>query len=84
LSKSLVKSIYSFKKNYIELESWKKWYLDLVLDKPVPYKAGGGGRRGGVGSSLTFGHKQRANNDDDELAVEVLVYRKNLIDFAGL
>jgi hypothetical protein len=66
----------------MELEAWKKWYLDFVLEKPVTFKTSG--NRAGVGSTLPYGHKQRANNDNDELAVEVLIYRKNLIDFAGM
>jgi hypothetical protein len=60
-----------FKANYLELESWKKWYFSIVLDIPPAYK-------GSVGKN-----KNKVYYDDD-IAVEVLNFRKNLKNFAGI
>jgi hypothetical protein len=66
---SIVKALYEFKKNNLEIESWKKWYVDLVLEKPKPY---------------TGGKNKQNVEHNDEIAVEVYVYRKALRKFGGL
>ena len=73
---SLVLSVSKFKTNYLELESWKKWYLNLVLDMPAAYSG-----------SIFRKNKEAKKMDleyDDDIAVEVLTYRKSLSNFAGI
>lgn len=72
---SLVTTVSNFRTNYLDIESWKKWYISLVLDFPSSFN----------------GHKFRKSKDikkkvfefDDDIAVEVLTYRKNLYNFGG-
>ena len=68
------------KKNF-DLELWRKWYINLVLEKPRTYKRPikTYGDRG-----ADSGSKSRQTADsDDELAIEVLSFRKNLNEFGG-
>ena len=64
-----MRNIYEFKKNNLEFESWKKWYLSFVIEKPRAYKGA---------------KKQKQIIFDDDIAVEVLRYRKELTKFAGI
>lgn len=74
---SMIDSFYQFKANYLELESWKKWYISFVIDIPAAYK----------GSKVYFRKRTENNNKkinhDDDIALEVLSYRKSLTDFGG-
>jgi hypothetical protein len=68
--------MYDFKRNYFELESWKKWYVSFAVDIPVQFK--------GSSKFKTNSNKNVKQVEyDDDIAVEVLVYRKSLIHFGG-
>jgi hypothetical protein len=71
---SLVISIEKFKTDYLELESWKKWYLSLVIDRPTSFN----GKR--LFNRIA---KTKKVEYDDDIAVEVLTYRKTLRNFGG-
>lgn len=66
-----------FKANYLELESWKKWYINMVVDNPVPFKTSTRGQQ------PKKSHLSKRGDLNDDVALEVLQYRKNLIDFGG-
>ena len=67
---NLIQSLYDFKENYLKIEPWRKWYINLVLDKPKAFK-------GKIKQP-----NENNENHNDEIAVEVLVYRKDLKTFA--
>jgi len=77
-------SFNSIKTNYLNLEAWRKWYLQLVIDIPAPYSR----FDRGVGKKTVIKGKkdERVNEINDLLqesvAIEVLNYRKNLIYYA--
>jgi hypothetical protein len=74
---------YQFKTNYLELESWKKWYFSLVIDvPPSAIKAKATTKKPNPQGKKELSRAERGDLDD-EIAVEVLKYRKNLNDFAG-
>lgn len=64
---SLVHSMSDFKKNYLEFEPWVDWYFSFVVE-PRDY----------VRIS-----KRKPVHYDDDIAVEVLNFRKSLTNFAG-
>ncbi|RNA29016.1 F-box only 21 [Brachionus plicatilis] len=70
--KNLASSFHSIK-SYFELDAWKKWYLSFVLDKPGHFKG-----------PKVFFKKSKHNEKDieDDIAVEVLKFRKQLVNFA--
>lgn len=79
----MIAQFYDFKTNYLNVESWRKWYVDLVMDETRGRKRWQPGNRKEQDQK-----KQQANEQllksvdyDDELALEVLAYRKNLVDF---
>ncbi len=73
--------MYDFKKNHLEIDAWKKWYLDLVLEKPKPYTGAKQNKKTASSKGLET-HNYVV--EEDEIALEVLVYRKKLTEFGGL
>ena len=68
-------SVSKFKTDYLELESWKKWYMSLVLDMPAAYSGFRKNKEPKQNKQLEY---------DDDIAVEVLTYRKSLTNFGGI
>ena len=94
-SSSVINAVKQFKQDYLELVSWKKWFFSFFIEQPREYK---GGRRpqiiypdGKQQNSKIASDKARkllekmkkVKYDDDDLAVEVLNFRKKLVNFAG-
>ena len=69
---SLVVSLKNIKQNYFELNAWKKWYLSFFLDNPSYAKV------------VHRKPKQDSSEQDNNVAAEVLTYRKSLTNFAGI
>lgn len=65
----------TFKENFFELNSWKKWYLSFVIDSPSAF----------YGKKVYFRNKNKKNSEstdeDEEMALEVFEFRKNLKNF---
>ena len=62
-----------FKQDFFELDSWKKWYLSLAVDLPNAYRT----------SKTTRPPKGKQEEEDENIAIEVLVHRKKYNYFAG-
>lgn len=64
--------IINLKENYFSLEKWVKWYISLVVDLPT-YRS--------------VKQNEKINNRiidfDDDIALEVLSFRKKLTTFGG-
>lgn len=55
----------------MDLEAWKKWYINLVIDDARSFR------------ETKYNNRKLQNVDyDDDIAIEVLTYRKSLVDFA--
>ena len=63
----MFESINNFKENYLSLDKWAKWYISFVVDFPNRNL-----KRNLFDNPIDF---------DDDIAVEVLTYRKQLTDF---
>ena len=63
----MFESINNFKENYLSLDKWVKWYISFVVDFPNRNL-----KRNLFDIPIDF---------DDDIAVEVLTYRKQLTDF---
>lgn len=72
--KSLFDTIVNFKANYLSLDKWAKWYISFIVDLPTAY-------RGTVKPSDK--PYEKIVDFDDDIAVEVLNYRKKLSNFGG-
>ncbi len=82
--RSVLESVYQFKSNYFELESWKKWYFSFVVEKPREYNRMA--RNKGASSSQSrniLSNNMKKVQYDDDIAIEVLNYRKNQKNFGG-
>ena len=60
----MFESINNFKENYLSLDKWAKWYISFVVDFPNRNL-----KRNLFDNPIDF---------DDDIAVEVLTYRKQL------
>jgi hypothetical protein len=63
----------TFKENFFELNSWKKWYLSFVIDSPAAF----------YGKKVYFRKNKNSQSpdEDEEMAMEVFEFRKNLNNF---
>ncbi|CAF0951483.1 unnamed protein product [Brachionus calyciflorus] len=66
---NLMVSVRDFRKNYFTIESWKKWYISFVIENE---------------NNLVLRKPKPGdvNYNGDDLAIEVLKYRKQSINFA--
>lgn len=63
------------KENYLSLESWKKWYINLVMDEARMMKRNRKQQHQQLKKDL------ESFDYDDDIAIEVFTYRKSLVDF---
>jgi hypothetical protein len=70
---SVIQSMTAFKENFLELNSWKKWYFSFVIDSPSAF----------YGKKVYFRTKDKKNSldEDEDMALEVFEFRKNLKNF---
>lgn len=75
----MISQVYDFRTNYLRLESWKNWYVNLVMNDGLVIRRGKNRQQ-----QSKDGQKGATNvvyEYDDELAIEVFKYRKALVDF---
>lgn len=84
----MISQFYDFKSNYMSLESWKKWYVSLLTIDSNRANRGKSSSSSSRKQSQGGGEGESNNEEtwsgadsDDELAIEVLKYRKALTDF---
>ena len=70
----------SIRNDYLSLEAWKKWYLQFVIDSPAPY------------DERMYNEKVKKEKKEvptvtfpelQNVAIEVLNFRKEVTNFAG-
>lgn len=76
----MITQYYDFKSNYLTFDSWKKWYISLVIDEARDASADILIKRSRQ-KSTTTATTWHDNAEDYDVALEVLTYRKNLADF---
>ena len=85
--KSLLDTAIRFKTDYLELASWKKWLFSLVIEHP---KGVISIRAKKADPNLSASEKARKLLEkmkkvkyDDDIAIEVLNFRKDLVNYGG-
>lgn len=79
---NMISQFYDLKTNYLSIESWKNWYIKYLSDEY--WDIGNRGQPRQRSSNKDGETKQTHSDNDednDELAIEVLKYRKTLVDF---
>ena len=78
--------MYRLRTDYFEIESWKKWYLNLVIeDSKKLLKTADLLRNKKYGATRKSKERERklVERAPGDVAFEVLEYRKRLVNFGG-
>ena len=79
-------SAIQFKTDYLELASWKKWLFSFVIDQPKIYKRGSqmpDVNKLASDKAKVLLEKMKKVKYDDDIAIEVLNFRKSLVEYGG-